>query len=451
MNKKNVKANMRRLSHVQIIIIGYLLMIAIGTGLLMIPAMSRQSGSIGFEKAFFTAVSTSCVTGLTLCDTWNTWTYMGQAVLLLLIQIGGLGFMTIATFFFALFGKKMGLYNRETMVESINTTKVGGIMKLAKVITLGTLSFEMIGAAFLAIRFIPEFGVGRGIWFSIFHSISAFCNAGFDLMGIKEEYSSFVAYSGDWLVNITLMALITVGALGFIVWQDVARHRFRIRKYSLHTKAVLVMTLGLFVIGSVLFFFLEQEATGKDLPMDEKILTAMFSAVTPRTAGFNTVDTAALSESSRLLTIIYMLIGGSPGSTAGGVKTTTIFVVFVYMINLIRGRRRTTAFHRTISDDTLKKALVVLMYNISIGIIATMLICSIWGLPLFDILFESFSAIDTVGMTTGITRSLTGGSKYIIAFLMYLGRVGSVTFAVALIGKTGRAKVEYPEEQVTVG
>ncbi len=451
MKKESVKARMRRLSHVQIIIIGYLLMITIGTVLLMLPFMSRQAGSIGFEKAFFTAVSTSCVTGLTLCDTWTTWTYWGQAVLLLLIQIGGLGFMTIATFFFALFGKRMGLYNRETMVESINTTKVGGIMKLAKVITLGTLSFEMVGAAFLAIRFIPEFGLGRGIWFSIFHSISAFCNAGFDLMGIKEEYSSFVAYSGDWLVNITLMALITVGALGFIVWTDVARHRLRIRKYSLHTKAVLVMTLGLFVVGTVLFFFLENDATGKDLPMNEKILTAMFSAVTPRTAGFNTVDTSALSESSRLLTIIYMLIGGSPGSTAGGVKTTTIFVVFVYMINLIRGRRRTTAFHRTISDDTLKKALVVMMYNISIGIIATMLICGIWKLPVDDILFESFSAIDTVGMTTGITRSLVGGSKYIIAFLMYLGRVGSVTFAVALIGKNGRAKVEYPEEQVTVG
>ena len=449
--KKKTGMKIRRLSHVQIIITGYILMILLGTGLLMLPFMSRGEGSVGFEKAFFTAVSTSCVTGLTLCDTWTTWTYAGQAVLLVLIQTGGLGFMTIATFFFALLRKRMGLYSRETMVESINTTHVGGIMRLSKVITLGTLAFEACGALLLSVRFIPEYGVLRGIWFSVFHSISAFCNAGFDLMGINEEYSSFTAYSGDFLVCLTLMALIQMGALGFIVWQDVAFHGLHIRKYSLHTKVVLVMTMGLFAVGTVLFFLFERNATGAGLGTGERMLTAAFAAVTPRTAGFNTVDIAKMSESSRLLTVIYMLTGGSPGSTAGGIKTTTVFVIFAYMINLVRGRKRTTVFHRTIPDSILKKALVVAMYNISLALIATLIICGIWQLPVTDILFECFSAIDTVGMTTGITRSLTGGSKYIIAFLMFLGRVGSVSFAVALIGKKGNAIVEYPAEDVTVG
>lgn len=441
----------KRLSHVQIIAFGYLFMILLGAGLLMLPVASQAEGSVGFTKAFFTATSSSCVTGLALCDTATTWTLFGQIVILFLIQIGGLGFMTIATFFFLLMSKRMGLYQRETMVESINATKIGGIMRLSGIITLGTLMFEGLGAIALAFRFVPEFGWGKGIWYSVFHAISAFCNAGFDLMGVKEPFSSFVAYNDDPLVNITLICLITIGALGFLVWEDIMKCGIRWKKYKLHTKLVLSTTIGLFVFGTLLFFFLEKDYTGAGKTTGVRILEAMFSAVTPRTAGFNTVDTAALSETSILLTILYMLIGGSPGSTAGGVKTTTISIILIFLCNSLIGRRKTTVFGRTISDDTLKKAIGVLAFNVSLGLIATMLICGIYKLPLLDIIFESYSAINTVGMTTGITRSLTGAGIYIVAFLMYLGRVGSVTFAVALLGKRAKRRIEYPTEEITVG
>lgn len=435
----------------QIIAFGYLLMILIGAGLLMLPFASNPGSNVNFTKALFTATSASCVTGLALCDTATTWTMFGQAVLLVLIQIGGLGFMTIATFFFLMMRKRMGLYNRETMVESINTSHIGGIMRLSGIITLGTFMFEGLGAIALSFRFIPEFGWGKGIWYSVFHSISAFCNAGFDLMGVKEPFSSFVDYHDDPLVNITLMLLITVGALGFLVWEDIMKCGIKWRKYKLHTKLVLATTLGLFVFGTIVFFFLEKDFTGAGKSVGLRILEAMFSAVTPRTAGFNTVDTAALSETSTLLTIMYMLIGGSPGSTAGGVKTTTVCIILIFVCNSFIGRRRTTIFGRTISDETLKKSICVLAFNVSLGLIATILICGIYKLPLLDIVFECYSAINTVGMTTGITRELSGAGIYIVAFLMYLGRVGSVTFAVALLGKRAKRQIEYPTEDITVG
>ena len=440
-----------KLSHVQVIAFGYILMILIGTLLLMLPFASADGQCAPFQTAAFTATSASCVTGLILRDTATAWTPFGQAVILLLIQVGGLGFMTIATLFFLAAGKRMGLRSREIMVESINTTKIGGLMKLTKTILLGTLCFEGTGALLLAIRFVPTFGWGKGIWYSMFHAVSAFCNAGFDLLGVYEPFCSLVPYQSDWLVNLVIMALIVLGGLGFLVWEDLMRCGLRFKRYRLHTKLVLSASAILLFGGALLIYVFEANATGADLSQGERILTALFASVTCRTAGFNTVDVAAMSNASKLLSVLLMLIGGSPGSTAGGIKTTTVAVILLYTVASFRGDSSPTVFGRRISEDTLRKSVNVLFINVSIMLAAAIALCALQPLPLVDVLYETSSAMGTVGITTGITRDLCSASVWIIALLMYLGRVGSVTFAVALLEKRAKPPVSYPTEQITVG
>jgi len=440
-----------KLSHVQIIVIGFLSIVLVGTVLLSLPAASADGHSAPFPTALFTAVSASCVTGLALRDTATGWSPFGQAVLLVLIQLGGLGFMTVATFLYQAFHKRMGLRSREIMVESINTTHVGGIMRLARQIVVFTAAAEGIGALLLLIRFVPLFGAGRGVWYAVFHAVSAFCNAGFDLMGVLEPYSSLTYYSGDVLVNVVVMALILIGGLGFLVWDDLYTRRFHVRRYRLHTKLVLSATAILTLGGAVLFFFLEGNATGRDLGLGERVLTAFFSSVTPRTAGFNTVSTADLAPASKLLTIMYMVIGGSPGSTAGGVKTTSIAVILLYTFASFRGRSRPTAFGRSISEETFRKSCFVLFFNLGLALAAALVLTALRPLDLVDALFEAVSAIGTVGMSTGITRQLGGLGTYLVALLMFLGRVGSVSFAVALFEKRSAPAVDYPAGEITVG
>lgn len=440
------------MSHAQIIALGFLLMIAAGTALLMLPAASSSGEGAPFLTAAFTATSASCVTGLVVADTGTCWSAFGQAVLLVLIQTGGLGFMTVATLFFRLVRHKVSMRERAVLAESINSVQIGRIMSLTKVIFTGTLIFELSGAALLAIRFIPQFGPGRGTWFAIFHSVSAFCNAGFDLLGGEfGPYCSLTPYAGDALVNITVMALITVGGLGFLVWDDLLRRRMRWKRLELHTKLVLTASFALVVVGAALFFLLERRRMNASMPLGQQILVSFFSAVTPRTAGFNTVDTAALSPGSKLLTIMLMFVGGSSGSTAGGIKTTTLSVIALYAAAGMRRRRCACAYGRAISQDTLRSAVIVAVTNLMLALCGTLLISGAQGMDLTDALFECFSAIGTVGMSTGVTRSLTALSRCAVILLMFCGRVGSVSFALALLEKRASPPVTYPAEQITVG
>lgn len=441
-----------KLSNLQVIALGFFIMIAIGTALLMLPWATRVPGGASLGDALFTATSASCVTGLVLRDTGTYWSTFGQTVIILLIQIGGLGFMTISTLFLLLLRRRLGLRQREVMVDSVSYTQLGGLVPFVRRIFQVTVLAEGLGAVLLALRFVPQFGLGRGIYYGVWHAVSAFCNAGFDLMGSHSgEFSSFVAYAGDPLVSLTLMALILVGGLGFLVWDDLAVNTWHWRRYRLQTKLVLVVNLVLVLGGGVLFFLLERTNLGAGRPLGEQVLTALFDAVTPRTAGFNTTDTAALSSGSTLLTILLMFVGGSPGSTAGGVKTTTVAVLLLHTISGVRREQSTTAFGRSIGDDELKKATSVFFTNLLLALGGAPAICAFQALPLQEVLFETFSAIGTVGMSTGLTRSLVPLSQVVIIFLMYCGRVGSISFAVALLEKKARPPVTLPRENVAIG
>ncbi|NCB51294.1 MAG: Trk family potassium uptake protein [Clostridia bacterium] len=442
---------MRRLSHAQIIALGFLLVIALGTLLLMLPAASRNGESAGFLTALFTATSASCVTGLVVVDTATNWSLFGQIVILIMIQTGGLGFMTIATLFFFLVRKKISIRERAVLAESISSAHIGRILSLTGMIFAGTLIFELLGAALLSIRFIPQFGAARGIYYAVFHSVSAFCNAGFDLMGIREPFSSFTAYSGDALVNITLMVLITVGGIGFLVWDDILQKGIHWKKYYLHTKLVLSFSAALTIGGAFCFFLLEKNRLNAGMPLGEQVLVSLFSSVTPRTAGFNTVDTASLSSGSKLLTTILMFIGGSSGSTAGGIKTTTLAVILLSLSAGFRKQRCAYAFGRRLPDEALKRASIIVFTSLILALGGALLISGIQGLDISDTLFEVFSAIGTVGLSTGVTRSLSVLSRCVIIILMYSGRVGSVSFAIALLERHASPPITYPEEQITVG
>ena len=442
----------RKFSQIRIIALGYISIIIIGTLLLMLPFASQSGESAGFVPALFTAVSSSCVTGLIVLDTATSWSFFGQAVIITLIQIGGLGFMTIATMFSMLLKRKMGLREREIMVESINTEHIGGIKNLTGKIALGTALFEGVGAILLSTRFIPKFGIAKGIWYSVFHSVSAFCNAGFDLMGITEPYASLTGVSDDAVIMLTLSALVIIGGIGFLVWDDISKRKLKFRYYQLHTKIVLTVTAILLVIPTVLFFIFERDFTNDGLGFGHSLLNAIFDAVTARTAGFNSTDTASLSPASKMLTVFLMFIGGSPGSTAGGIKTTTLAVIAISTFNGITRRQSKGIFGRRLEKDAIHKASSVVFTNMSLAIAGIIAILAIQpDFDIADVIFECVSAIGTVGMTTGITRDLATASRLIVAFLMFCGRVGSVSFALALMEKKAAPPVKNPREKITIG
>lgn len=445
---KNLKP---RLSQTQVISLGFFIIITIGTLLLMLPLSSRTGEATPFLDCLFTATSASCVTGLVTVDTYTHWSLFGKLVILVMIQIGGLGFMTIATFFFLLINRRMGLRGREILSESISSIQLGGILRLAKKIIAVTAIVEGAGAVLLSIRFCPEFGFWRGAFMGVFHSISAFCNAGFDLLGGLGQYGSFVPYYNDLLVNIVLVLLIVIGGLGFLVWDDVLRYGFRLKKYRLHSKIVLTATAVLLFGGAIILFFTEKTAACAGMNAGERILTALFGSATARTAGFNTIDVGGMSEGGKLTTIILMFIGGSPGSTAGGIKTTTVFTLLIYAFSYVRRERSFGVFGRRLEDGALHKAAAVFFTNLCLMLIATVLITGIDRLPLSDTLFETTSAVATVGMSTGITRSLSAASRVIIIVLMFCGRVGSLSFAGALATKKEPPRVSDPVEKVIIG
>ncbi len=446
--KKKITA---RKSTTRLIASGFALIILTGALLLTLPIANR-SGHGNLLNSLFTATSATCVTGLIVADTYQNWTIFGQLVILCMIQVGGLGFMTIGAYISVLLKKRIGLQEREQLQESVNTLEIAGVVRLVKKIVQGAFCIEGLGAVLLACRFIPRFGAVRGIYFSIFHAVSAFCNGGFDLMGVNEAYSSLVAFEGDIVVNLVVVTLILVGGIGFIVWDDVARHKWHFRKYLLHSKIVITTTLVLTVVGTVLFLITEDQAAFAGMDPLEKFLGALFSSVTPRTAGFNSVDTAVLSNAGKVLTMVMMFIGGSPGSTAGGVKTTSMIVLLSYAGAMVLNREDINLFGRRLSDEVVKKANAVVIINSTLTIIATLVIMTLQPLLNFeDVLFEVLSAIGTAGMSVGITRDLNIISRVIIMVLMYCGRLGSLSFALIFAQKRISASVRQPQEKIIVG
>lgn len=440
-----------RLTHTGMIMTGFFAIIMVGTLLLMLPIASRDGNWTSFVNAVFTATSATCVTGLVIADTYQKWTLFGQLVIITLIQIGGIGFMTIGVYIATLLKRKIGLRNRETLHESVSSIEVGGVVRLTKKIIKGTFIIEAIGALLLAITFIPERGILRGLYYGLFHSISAFCNAGFDLMGDIEAYTSLVPYKGDFIVNTVVMFLIIIGGIGFIVWDDILRNKHHFKKYMLHTKIVITITAILLLGGAILFYLLEMNNLMVGLTMPEQIFASLFSSVTPRTAGFNTIDTAGLTNASKMLTMLFMFIGGSPGSTAGGVKTTTLLVLLMFAWGTIRNTQSADIYGRRLEDEVLRKAVSIVLINFCLATVATMIIFATQDFKFEEVLFEALSAIGTVGMTTGITRDLEPLSKILITMLMYFGRVGSLSFAIAFGQKKVVAPIKQPTEKIVVG
>ena len=409
----------KHISQTQFIAYGFFLIIMTGTLLLMLPVSSRDGQGEPFLNCLFTATSATCVTGLVVADTWTQWSLFGQVLLLIMIQLGGLGFISIGIFLSIVLRRKIGLKERGLMEESVNTLQIGGMVKLAKRIIIGTAIFEGTGAIILSLRFIPQYGLFRGTWYGIFHSISAFCNAGFDLMGHTEQYSSLCSYAGDWVVIGTISTLIIIGGIGFIVWDDLYRKRWDFRHYLLHTKIVLVTTAVLLAGGTILFYLMERDNILVGMNGSQKFLACFFSAVTPRTAGFNNVDTAALTDGSKFLSAILMFIGGSPGSTAGGIKTSTLAVLLLYVHSNIRQTYGVEIFGRRLQDESIRQSACILTINLSLMLTATILIMVFQNLPMSDVFFETCSAIGTSGMSTGVTRSLNSLSRIVIIILMY--------------------------------
>lgn len=435
----------------QISAISFMSIILIGALLLTLPISSRSGEATPFIDALFTSASATCVTGLVVYDTYTHFSLFGQIVILSLIQIGGLGFMIIATLFSLMLKRKIGLKERGMLQESVSTIHIGGIVRLTKHILFGTVIFEAIGAIILALRFYPDMGLKQGLYNGVFHSISAFCNAGFDLMGRFEPSSSLTLYSGDIVVNLVIMSLIVVGGVGFLVWEDIFTNKLKFCKYRLHTKIVLVVTATLIIVPAIIFYSIERTNSFAGMGTTESWLASFFQSITPRTAGFNTVNIAELSEGSILLTIILMVIGGSPGSTAGGVKTTSFVVIILSLIASIRHTEDINVFNRRLERDVIKKAYDVITIYFMCCALAVLLICALQPFGLKEVFFEVVSALSTVGMSTGITPDLNSLSKFIITLLMFFGRVGSLSVALVFSEKKEYIPIRKPVEKISIG
>ena len=437
----------KQLTSAQIIILGFAAVILIGALLLMLPISTRAHVVTNFFDALFTSTSAVCVTGLIVQDTATYWSPFGQAIILLLIQIGGMGVITVAVALAAIAGKRIGLKQRSTMQEAISAHKVGGIVKLTGFIIKMTAIFEVLGAVIMSPVFCKEFGIFKGIWYSIFHSISAFCNAGFDLMGCKEKFSSVTSFVGNPIINLTIMALIVTGGIGFLTWEDVIKNKWHIKRYRMQTKIILLTTTLLIFIPAIFFFINEYDY----LELDERILASLFQSVSPRTAGFNTVDLTKMSEVGLTLMIMLMVIGGSPGSTAGGMKTTTFAVMLSTAFSVFTHKEHTHFFGRRVEDSVIRHAITLLTLYLVFFVNAGFAISLIEDLPLLTCLFETASAIGTVGLSLGITPALTLPSKLILISLMYFGRVGGLTLIFAAVSTNKASTAKFPQEKLTVG
>lgn len=435
------------------LVVGFLIIIVTGALLLCLPVSSRGGHWTSLLTTLFTVTSATCVTGLILVDTYTYWSPFGQTVILLLIQIGGLGFMSMATMFSFLMRRTITLRERMVMTTSLNVNDMAGIVRLTKRVLLGTLFFESVGAVTLSIRFAADYGVVDGVRKGVFHAISAFCNAGFDLMGETAPFSSLTGYATDPVVNITVMSLIVLGGLGFYVWNDVYEQR-SLKNLRQHTRIVLVTTAVLVLGGGLLTALWEwnNPATLGALPVQSRPMAALFQSVTLRTAGFNTVDQSALTGPSKLLGVIWMFIGGSPGSTAGGIKTVSVAVLLLTALSAVRGRSRVHVFGRTISPRSIMNAVTMLVVGVVLVLGGTMVLLACEDASVTTCLYEVASAFGTVGLSMSLTPTLGVVSKITIMVLMFLGRVGVLTLGIAvLMGRQRETKLYYPEAQVFVG
>lgn len=443
---------LKNITPAQVITLGFAAIILAGALLLCLPISTRDGMGAPFWDALFTATSATCVTGLILHDTFSYWTFFGQLVIITLIQIGGMGVVTVAITIFVLSGKRIGLKQRIIMQESISLSQNGGIIRFTGFILRGMIIIEAIGAILLAYRFIPRMGVVEGTWAGIFHSISAFCNAGFDLMGQFKPYDSLCYYIADPLVNTVIMLLIIIGGIGFLVWEDICRHKLHFRLYRLQTKLVLVTTFCIILFPALFFFFYEMSLPQwAELSLPEKVWAALFQSVTPRTAGFNTIDQTALSTESSIVTIILMLIGGSPGSTAGGIKTTSFAVMLLCTISFIRRKGGIEVFDRRLPGSVLPNAVTLVVLYFSGMLLGAMFISIRDGLPLLQCCYETTSAIATVGLSVGISSEASLPSRIVLIALMYLGRLGGLTLLYAMQRNYRAPLSRKPEESVTVG
>lgn len=436
----------KKLTSFQVIILGFLGVILLGTFLLMLPISSREKIKTPFFDAWFTSTSAVCVTGLVVHDTAGYWSSFGQFVILLLIQIGGMGVITVAASLAMISGRKISLMQRSTMQEAIAAPKVGGIVRLTNFIVKITLLIELSGAAVMAPVFCHDFGI-KGLWMALFHSVSAFCNAGFDLMGVKAPFSSLTEYAAQPVINLTVMTLILVGGIGFLTWDDIRTNRLHFHKYRMQSKVILMTTAILLVLPFLYFYFFEFAS----LERTERIFSALFQTVTPRTAGFNTIDLTGISEAGQWIIIVLMLIGGSPGSTAGGMKTTTIAVLFSTALSTFRRKEDTYFFGRRIDDSASKNAATILLMYLVLFFFGGLIISITEGLPMLTCLFETASAIGTVGLSLGITPELGVLSRMILILLMFFGRVGGLTLIFATISGAKKTASKLPQEKITVG
>ncbi|MDD6309339.1 MAG: potassium transporter TrkG [Clostridia bacterium] len=444
---RHIQGMKTKLSSFQIIVFGFLGMILCGTILLMLPMASGAGVATPLPKALFTATSAVCVTGLVLVDTASYWSLFGQSIILLLIQIGGMGVITVAAAIAMLSGRKISLMQRSTIQEAIAAPKVGGIVRLTGFVIKTSFCIEFLGAMCMAPSYVRVNGL-RGIWMAVFHSVSAFCNAGFDIAGSENApFSSLTAYGNDIVVNIVIMLLIVIGGIGFLTWDDIHMHGIHVQKYRMQSKVILVVTLVLILFPATYFFFCEFS----DMPLKNRLLFSFFQAITPRTAGFNTADLTAISSIGQAILIFLMLIGGSPGSTAGGMKTTTVAVLFSNAVAVFKRKESPSFFGRSIECRTVKIAATILVLYLTLFFMGGIFISGIEGLPLGACLFETASAVGTVGLTLGITPILGVASQGILIVLMFLGRVGGLTLIYAAVSVSPKTISKLPHEKITVG
>lgn len=452
-NKQRKRKKHLKLMPTQIIAITFAMIILLGAVLLTLPAASRDGISCGFRPALFTATSATCVTGLVMYDTWTQWSAFGQIVIISLIEVGGLGFMSAASLFVFLFRRKVGLKQRMLMAQALSMDEMSGVVKLQKWVLLGSLSIQLLGAAVLLLRFWPEYGFRRALIWGIFHSISAFCNAGFDIFGSVAPGASVITFNSDPVVLITLMALVVLGGLGFFVWEELARLR-SLKKCSVYTKLVLVTSSVLILGGAAVILLLEWNNPGTlgDMPWGQKILNAFFQSVTLRTAGFAGVDQALLTDAGKAVSTVLMLIGGSSGSTAGGLKTVTFVVLLLFLWARARGRSTVQVFHRTVPREKVMDAMTIAGIMIVLAVFGAMFISATSPVSFTDSLFEAVSALATVGLTAGVTASLSIPAQFLIILFMYFGRVGVLTISLGfLMGDKAEERFRYAQTNLLIG
>ena len=437
----------KHLTSFQLIILGFAGVILLGTVLLMLPVSSSEQVLTPFHEALFTATSAVCVTGLVVKDTGSYWSLAGQMIILVLIQIGGLGVVTVAASVSLLSGKKISLMQRSTMQDAMSAPKVGGIVRLTRFILKGTFLIEAAGTLILLPVFLADYGL-KGIWLSVFHSVSAFCNAGFDILGTAvHAFPSLTGYSGNALINMVIMLLIIIGGIGFLTWDDIYTNKLNFKRYRMQSKIILMTTICLILLPAVFFSTCDL----KNLPMGKRLLAAVFQSVTTRTAGFNTINISEMSEASKAVMILLMLIGGSPGSTAGGMKTTTFTVLILNAIATFRSQENAGAFGRRLEYHVIKNAATIAMLYFTLFFCGGIAISVYEGLPLLDCLNEAASAVGTVGLTLGVTPGLHIFSQVVLIMLMYLGRVGGLTLIYAVFSRRSKENARLPLEKITVG